>query len=92
MCITSVFITEYIENSGDTILIFYSSFNIKLNMTPQNSKAASEFSKVSPEYESLLGLLIVSPLPPRPQGVSCKKDIYLLTNRQISHIVFKRRS
>jgi len=39
-----------IFNSGDTILIFSSSFNIKLNMTPQNSKTASEFSKAFPEY------------------------------------------
>jgi len=38
------------SNSGDTILIFSSSFNIKLNMTPQNSKPASELSKVSHEY------------------------------------------
>ncbi len=42
--------TDNSDNSGDTILIFSSSFNIKLNITPQNSKTASEFSKVSPEY------------------------------------------
>ena len=39
------------RNSGDTILIFSSSFNIKLNMTPQNSKTASGFSKVPPNTQ-----------------------------------------
>ena len=38
-------------NSGDTLLIFSPSFNIKLNMTPLNSKTASKFSEVSPEYQ-----------------------------------------
>ena len=38
------------SNSEDTILIFSPSFNIKLNMTPQNSTTAAEFSKVFPEY------------------------------------------
>lgn len=40
---------DCLSNSGDTILIFSSSFNIKLNMTPQNSKPSSEFSNVSPD-------------------------------------------
>ena len=51
------------SNSGDTILIFSSSFNIKLNMTPQNSKTASEFSKVSRECRDAKHLTVLIDVP-----------------------------
>ncbi|MFZ3136543.1 MAG: hypothetical protein WA126_04020 [Thermodesulfovibrionales bacterium] len=61
-------------NSGDTLLIFSSSFNIKLNMTPQNSKAASEFSKVSPEY--LAEYLVSQEYLESPRNTSCFVSVF----------------